>query len=159
MRKQTLMASVGFLAFSLTAGSAVGQHDHAQHGTADQLGKVNFANSCKAEVQDELGQAVALLHSFWYNLGETTFRNVLEHDPSCAVATWGIASLIMANPLAGVGPTPEDAKRAQAAIDEGRRIGAKTQREQDYIETVAAYYKDFAARPERDRQRPGRMRT
>lgn len=153
MFKQTLMASVGFLAFSLTAGSAVGQHDHAQHGTADQLGKVNFASSCKPEVQDELGQAVALLHSFWYNLGETTFRNVLKHDPSCAVATWGIASLIMANPLAGVGPTPEDAKRAQVAIDEGRRIGAKTQRERDYIETVAAYYKDFAARPERDRQK------
>jgi hypothetical protein len=65
MRKQTLMASVGFLAFSLNAGSAVGQHDHAQHGTADQPGKVNFANSCKPEVQDELGQAVALLHSFW----------------------------------------------------------------------------------------------
>ena len=153
MLKQTLMASVGLLALSLTAGSAIAQHDHAQHGTVDQLGKVNFANSCKPEVQGELGQGVALLHSFWYNLGETTFRKVLEHDPSCAVATWGIASLIMSNPLAGVGPTAEDAKRAQAAIDEGQRIGAKTQREQDYIEAVAAYYKDFAARPERDRQK------
>lgn len=153
MVKQTLMASVGVLALSLTAGSAVAQDDHAQHGTADQLGKVNFANSCKPEVQNELGQAVALLHSFWYNLGETTFRNVLVHDPSCAVATWGIASLIMANPLAGVGPRSEDAKRAQASIDEGRRIGARTQRERDYIEAVAAYYNDFAARPERERQK------
>src|SRR4051794_36782343 len=153
MLKRTLMASAGLLALSLTARSADAQHDHGQHGTADQLGKVSFANSCKPEVQEELGQGVALLHSFWYNLGETTFRNVLVHDPSCAVATWGIASLIMANPLAGVGPTPDDAKRAQAAIDEGRRLGAKTQRERDYIEAVAAYYNDFAARPERDRQK------
>ena len=41
MFKRTLMASVGLLALSLTAGSAIAQHDHAQHGTADQLGKVN----------------------------------------------------------------------------------------------------------------------
>src|SRR5207245_4798021 len=40
----------------------------------------------------------------------------------------------------------------QRAIDEGRRIGAKTQREGDYIEAVAAYYQDWANRPERARQ-------
>src|SRR3954454_9100108 len=82
MFKRTLMASAGLLALSLSAGSAVAQHDHPQHGTADQLGTVKFANSCKPEVQDELGQAVALLHSFWWSLGETTFRNVLVHDPT-----------------------------------------------------------------------------
>jgi hypothetical protein len=36
--------------------------------------------------------------------------------------------------------------------NEGRRIGAKSERERDYIEAVAAYYKDFATRPEKDRQ-------
>jgi hypothetical protein len=49
----------------------------------------------------------------------------------------------MSNPLAGVGPSKEWAERAQAAIDQGRKIGAKTPRERDYIETVAAY--GFAA--------------
>ena len=39
-----------------------------------------------------------------------------------------------------------------AAIEQGRRTGAKTQRERDYIEAVAAYYADFANRPERARQ-------
>ena len=35
---------------------------------------------------------------------------------------------------------------AQAAIDKGRKMGAKTQRERDYLEAVAAYYEDFANR-------------
>jgi tetratricopeptide (TPR) repeat protein len=93
-----------------------------------------------------------MLHSFWYSAAEKTFREVLKDDPQCAIATWGIASILMTNPLAGQGALPKGAESAQAAIDEGRRIGAKSQRERDYIEAVAAYYQDFAARPEKDRQ-------
>ena len=74
-----------------------------------------------------------------------------EDDP-CAIAAWGFASILMSNPLAGIGASPKDAERAQAAIDQGRKIGAKTQRERDYIEAVAAYYEDWANRPERARQ-------
>jgi tetratricopeptide (TPR) repeat protein len=93
-----------------------------------------------------------MLHSFWFNEGEKAFREVLKADPQCAIATWGIASILMYNPLQGQGATAKGAEQAQAAIDEGRRIGAKSQRERDYIEAVAAYYKDFATRPERERQ-------
>jgi len=58
----------------------------------------------------------------------------------------------MDNPLASVGPSPQWAERAQTALEQGRRIGAKTQRERDYIEAVRAYYQDWASRPERARQ-------
>jgi tetratricopeptide (TPR) repeat protein len=136
-------------AFLLSSGVASAQHGHAGHGS---VGAVNFANSCAPAVQDDLMRGVAMLHSFWYGEGEATFRVVLAQDPSCAIANWGIASLLMSNPLAGVGSTPADAVRAQAAIDLGRSTGAKTQRERDYIEAVAAYYQDFASRPERARQ-------
>ena len=78
---------------------------------------------------------------------------MLEKDPDCTIATWGIASIMMNNPLAGQGASPKGAEVAQAAIDEGRRIGAKTQRERDYLEAVAAYYEDFAtARSARGRR-------
>jgi hypothetical protein len=80
-----------------------------------------------------------MLHSFWYSAGEKLFRDVLAQDPSCAIATWGIASLLMSNLLAGAGVSPKGAAQAQAAIEEGLKIGAKTQRERDYIEAVAAY--------------------
>jgi len=120
--------------------------------STDKLGKVDFANSCSPAVQANFQRSVAMLHSFWYTEAEKSFREVLAQDPSCGVATWGIAAINMSNPLAGVGPSPEGAARAQAAIDQGRKIGAKTQRERDYIEAVAAYYEDFANRPERVRQ-------
>jgi hypothetical protein len=113
---------------------------------------VAFANSCDAKVQGELQRGVAMLHSFWFNAGEKAFRQVLADDPGCAIATFGIAALLMNNPLAGQGASPQAAETARAAIAEGRRIGARTERERDYIEAVAAYYADFANRPERARQ-------
>ena len=58
----------------------------------------------------------------------------------------------MNNPLAGQGASPQAAASAQAAIEQGRRIEGGTQRERDYIEAVAAYYADFANKPERARQ-------
>lgn len=124
--------------------------DHS--ASPDHLGKVDFPNSCTPPVQTTFQQGVAMLHSFRYAETERTFREVLARDPSCAIATWGIAAILMDNPLAAVGPSAERAERAQRAIDEGRRIGAKTQREGDYIEAVAAYYADWSNRPERARQ-------
>ena len=142
----TLTAAAALL---LSSGIAAAEHTHAGHGT---VGAVTFANSCAPAVQDDLMRGVAMLHSFWYGEGETTFRAVLARDPSCAIANWGIASLLMSNPLAGVGSTSQNAIEAQAAIALGRSIGAKTQRERDYIEAVATYYQEFVTRPETARQ-------
>jgi tetratricopeptide (TPR) repeat protein len=136
--------------FSLAVHGLAYAHDtDSQTGP---LGKVTFATSCDPKVQPAFERAVAMLHSFWYSAGEKAFRDVLKDDPQCAIATWGIASILMSNPLAGQGASPKGAEQAQAAIDEGRRIGAKTEREREYIEAVAAYYKDFATRPEKERQ-------
>jgi tetratricopeptide (TPR) repeat protein len=135
--------------FALTLASAAGAHEEGAKG---QLGKVEFANSCSADVQADLASAMAILHSFWFSAGEGAFREVLKKDPDCAIATWGIASIMMNNALAGQGASPKGAEIAQAAIEQGRRLGAKTQRERDYLEAVAAYYADFANRSERARQ-------
>jgi tetratricopeptide (TPR) repeat protein len=146
MKKRSAIA-VLILAVSVST-SGVGRAQQPR----EQLGKVDFSNSCSPAVQDQLQRSVAMLHSFRYGEGEKAFREVLAQDPSCAIATWGIAALLMSNPLAGVGASKEGAERAQAAIDQGRKIGAKTPREQRYIDAVAAYYEDFANRPERTRQ-------
>src|SRR4051812_19174645 len=130
---------------SVVAGPALSQQ-------TEQLGRVNFASSCDAKVQPTLQAGVAMLHSFWYSAAEKTFRDVLAQDPSCTIATWGIAAILMSNPLGGQGASPKGAEAAQAAIDLGRRTPPKTQRERDYIEAVAAYYQDFSSRGERARQ-------
>jgi hypothetical protein len=144
----TLHTAAASLAFALAAPADA----HEVEAGAGQLGTVNFANSCDAKVQKELQRAIAMLHSFWFNAGEKSFRHVLEDDPDCAVADFGIAALSMNNPLAGQGASPKGAETALAAIEHARRSGAKTQRERDYVEAVAAYYADFASRPERARQ-------
>ena len=60
---------------------------------AEKLGTVSFENSCSAAVQPHLQRAVALLHSFWWSEGDKAFRDVLQRDPGCAIAGWGIAAL------------------------------------------------------------------
>ena len=132
----------------------VAAHDDAAEGKG-ALGKVSFGNSCDAKVQPQLQRGIAMLHSFWFKAGEETFRDVLAQDPGCALANWGIASLLMSNPLAGQGTLSTDRPRALAAIEEARKAGTQSrtsQRERDYVEAVAAYYRDFDSKPERARQ-------
>jgi tetratricopeptide (TPR) repeat protein len=118
----------------------------AQEKVPEKLGKVVFPTSCDAKVQPRFERAVALLHSFSWQEGEKAFREVLENDPNCAIATWGIASILIGNTF-GVGPTPEEAQKAKEAIARGRAIGPKTERERFYIEAVAEYYDRFSDRP------------
>lgn len=103
-------------------------------------------------MQEKFLRGMAMLHSFYYSAGQKAFEEVAAEDNSCAIAAWGYASILMLNPLQGIGSSPKNAQLAQAAIDKSREMGAKTQRERDDLEVVAAYYEDFANRPERVRQ-------
>src|SRR6185436_8500727 len=120
--------------------------------SADRLGKIEFPNSCNPAVQDKLLRGIAMLHSFYYSAAQRAFEEVAADDNTCVIAAWGYASILMSNPLQGIGASAKAAEQAQAAIDKGRKMGAKTERERDYLEAVAAYYEDFANRPERTRQ-------
>jgi tetratricopeptide (TPR) repeat protein len=133
--------AVSLLAVSLTSGQQ-----------ASKLGKVEFPNSCSPAVQEKLLRGIAMLHSFYYSAAQRAFEEVAAEDNSCGIAAWGYASILMSNPLQGIGASPKNAPLAQAAIDKGRQMGAKTQRERDYLEAVAAYYENFGNRTERERQ-------
>lgn len=148
MKTHLLAALVGS-ALSLYAAPGTAHEGDSQTG---KLGKVSFPTSCDPKLQADFERAVAMLHSFWYVAAEKAFPAIVAKDPSCAIAHWGYASILMNNPLAGVGATPAAAQKAQVAIGEARRIGAKTERERDYIEATAAYYEDYANRPEKARQ-------
>lgn len=108
---------------------------------AEQLGKVSFPTSCSPAVQQEFERGVAMLHSYWFNYARKTFEGVLQKDPECAIAYWGIAIDLLGNSL--VGPPPGAlAAQASEALDKARAIGPKTQRERDWIETIGVYYRD-----------------
>ena len=149
MRTRIHIAGVLITITVAAARVACAQDDH-QH--THQFGRVEFPNSCSPTVQAKLLSGIAMLHSFYYSGARKAFEEVTGEDPPCTVAAWGYASILMSNPLQGTGASPDNARLAQAAIDKARSAGAKTDRERDYLEAVAAYYDDFANRPERVRQ-------
>jgi tetratricopeptide (TPR) repeat protein len=140
----------GFLLLALL-GAPPCARAHDEAAPPKKLGTVAFANSCAPQAQESFQRGVALLHSFAFVAGEQAFREALDRDPGCAIATWGIAAIRIGNTFAPTGASPEDAQRALEAVERGRAIGAKTERERAYIEAVAAYYDHFAERLQRAR--------
>lgn len=117
----------------------VAQHEHPA-GDPTKLGKVSFPVSCDPSVQPQFSSAVAMLHSFWYEKASETFAVVAEKDPTCGMAYWGIA-MIYYHPI-WQPPGPADLKAGSASMEKAKLVGAKTQRERDYIAAIEAFYKD-----------------
>jgi len=112
----------------------------------ERLGKLTFPTSCDPKVQAEFERGVAMIHSYWFLIARRTFEGVLREDPNCAMAYWGIALDLLNNSLAVV-PPRADAEAAWAALEKARAVGAKTQRERDWIEALSAYFRDHDKLP------------
>ncbi len=123
------------------APSAGAQEAHRhQHGQPEQLGRVSFNISCTPEAQKRFNRAVAWLHSFEYEEAERAFAEVVAADPRCGMGHWGVA---MSNyhPL-WAPPTAAEFQKGARAAEQARSVGARTQRERDYIAAVESFYKD-----------------
>src|SRR2546422_8843586 len=113
-----------------------------QARSTEKLGRVLFKTSCSPEAHKQFERALAMLHSFFFPETIKAFSAIPETDASCAIAYWGLAVSIRPNPLAG----PFDAatlKRGLDAVEKGKTIGAKTERERDWLAAIEAYYKNY----------------
>src|SRR3989454_7729115 len=70
-------------------GRLAAQEPHPHQ--AEALGRVVFPVSCTPEARTRFEQAVALLHSFWYEKAADTFRDAGAVDSTCAMGYWGQA--------------------------------------------------------------------
>jgi len=133
------------------AAPARAQHDHAVTG-GDQVGTagVSFQTSCAPALRQDFNRAVALLHSFWFAQAIAAFEGVLQKDPSCAMAYWGIALSRWGNPFAGL-KVPQQIALGQAAIQKAQATGSPTPRERAYISAAAALFTDGDAGTQRAR--------
>lgn len=113
---------------------------------APRYGSVSFPVSCSAPAQRQFDLAVGALHSFFYPETVKAFTRVLEIDPGCAMAYWGIARSQPPNPLVQPFP-PGTYQRGREAIAKGKALGPATQRERDWLEAVEAYFADPDAAP------------
>jgi tetratricopeptide (TPR) repeat protein len=114
------------------------------HEATEQLGKVSFPISCAPGSQKAFERGIALLHSFGYEEAEQQFVDLAQKDPTCAMAHWGIAMSLFHQIWER--PTDSTLKRGQKEIEKAQKIGAKTQREQDYIAALALFYDDPVAK-------------
>lgn len=113
----------------------------AQENADQKLGRVHFETSCNEIAQRRFDRAMRYQHSFWYSASKEIFEETLKADPECAIAEWGIALSLLNNPH---GAVPEsNLPLGLAAIEKAKAIGAKTPRERDYIDALAAMYVDY----------------
>src|SRR3954463_5069829 len=87
-----LMVLSAALALPVPRVCAEDAEQHSHHSMAgDRIGEVNFPISCSAAAQKSFGQAVWILHSFWYEEAVKAFSEITQAEPDCAMGYWGIA--------------------------------------------------------------------
>ncbi len=102
--------------------------------------EVNFAISCGPEAQKAFKHAVWTLHSFWYPEALKAFTDIGKAEPGCAMAYWGTA-MSRWYPL-WYPANAEALKAGSEAVEKAMAAGPKTERERDYIQAIAAFYRD-----------------
>ena len=136
MNKTSLaVAALAATGVSLALTAALGQTDDSK------LGKVHFETSCTPEAQKLFDRGMLYQHSFWYRASQKTFEEVLKTDPQCAIAYWGIALSLLWNPHST--PSAKNLAEGAAALEKAKSVGAKTERERDYLAALGAMYADY----------------
>jgi tetratricopeptide (TPR) repeat protein len=139
MRCLKQLSRVLAVAILFTACACVFAQDGQER--SERYGTVNFPVSCNGEAQQRFNRAVTMLHSFFFPETIKAFNNVLEADPECAMAYWGIAISQRPNPLVG----PWDNATLQRGVDaiaKGKTL-ARTPREKGWLEAMELFFKDY----------------
>ncbi|MBA2661092.1 MAG: hypothetical protein H0U74_02260 [Bradymonadaceae bacterium] len=109
--------------------------------TVDDIGQVQFETSCTGAAQAQFEIGLARLHHMAYQQARESFVEAASLDVDCAMAQWGIA-MTYYTPLWAVPGLPALEAGAQA-VARARALGAPTEREQDFIAAVAAFYENY----------------
>ena len=106
-----------------------------------RFGRVEFGLSCEEAVRANFNLATALLHSFEYKEAEKVFAKVLDEDPDCVMAYWGVA---MSNfhPL-WAPPTKEELEKGSRSVALARTLESGSEMESDYLEAAGALFDDW----------------
>jgi hypothetical protein len=143
MRIEIKRAAFAVAAAFAGAVATVPAGAHEAGGASAKLGKVHFPVSCNAAAQKEFEVAMAYYHSFAWEQYRAPLDRTLQADPGCGMAHWLRALGVLDNPFTWPVPlSPKAMVEGQASLDAARQTGLKTQRERDYVEALAVFYKD-----------------
>ena len=96
MTHHPLIAAIFAALLILSAPRPAAAHDDDADGKPGEvIGTAHFPISCNAPAQREFDHAVALHHSFWFDPANQAYKKVLELDPACGMAYWGLAPMAL----------------------------------------------------------------
>ncbi len=138
------MIKMSLTSFAIAAMAAAGVSlapSAFGHEDDKKLGEVHFETSCTPEAQKLFNRGMLYQHSFWYRASQKVFEEVLQADPACGIAYWGIALSLLWNPHI---PAPaKNLAEGAAVLAKAKSVGAKTQRERDYLGALGVMYADY----------------
>ena len=108
--------------------------------SAEQFGEVSFSLDCNYEVRENFDLAISLLHSFEYDEAEKAFVKVIDADPECAMAYWGVAMSIYHELWAP--PGPKELKKGTVLLEIAESL-PKSERAELYLDAIKVFYKDW----------------
>ena len=150
MKRPYLAAAFAALVIFFAPRPAAAHDDDGPSGKPEIIGKVHFPTSCNEAAQREFDHALALYHSFWFDPANESYKKVLELDPACGIADWGLALSALGNPFGW--PAPAKAMQAGAGyIDKARQVGAGSEREKGFIDALAHLFENWQTTEHRPR--------
>lgn len=105
-----------------------------------EFGEVNFSFYCNYETKENFDLALSLLHSFEYLEAEKAFVQVIDQDPSCPMAYWGVAMSIYHS--LWFAPSQEELIKGSNILKIAESL-PQTDREREYLQAIGAFYTDW----------------
>lgn len=139
MRISKIVLFIVIALFSITSANAEDPKDSSK--AQGSLGVVEFETSCSEAVAADFNRGVALLHHMMYKQAEQMFTEIIEKDPECAMAYWGLA-MTQLHPL-WAPPSKEELARGLFAVKTAQSKNPSTEREQAYVSAIQGFYDGF----------------
>lgn len=114
-----------------------------------QFGDVSFSLECNYDTRKAFDLAISLLHSFEYDEAEKAFVKVIDADPECAMAYWGVAMSIYHELWAP--PGPKELEKGSKLLEIAETL-PKSERAKDYLDAIGVFYKDWETLDHRSRE-------
>jgi protein SCO1/2 len=105
----------------------------------ERLGVLHFPISCAGRSQQDFTTATSLLHLFQFAEAEKDYAAIVERDPDCAIAYWGIAMSRLKNPVYRL-PDTDDAAKARQALAAARSARTASARERAYLAAASKLF-------------------
>ena len=101
----------------------------------ERIGRAHFPISCSAASQTLFDAGLVRLHTLRFPDARSAFNTIIETEPQCAMAYWGIAMTRIGQPIAGM-RAPADVEAGKKALASADQASIASKRERDYISAL-----------------------